>query len=80
MSEPVFLPDGPLTIGNVQYESLHQRVAEAIRCAGIEWNRQRNPKWRDKPWHDGIPVDLDEDDELDALTKAALVAVQEVLL
>jgi hypothetical protein len=75
-----FLPDGPLTSGGVQYDSLHQRVAEAIRCAGIEWHRDHDPRWRDKPYQDGINVDLDEDDQLDALTAAALFAVEEVLL
>jgi hypothetical protein len=75
-----FLPSGPLTIGGCQYESLHQRVAEAIRAAGITWLREHDPEWRDKPWMDGISVDLDEDAALSALTEAALVAVQEVLL
>lgn len=80
VADPTFLPDGPLVIGGCHYDSLHAYVAEAIRCAGIEWHREHDPEWRDKPWKDGVPIDVDESDELDTLTKAALDAVQEVLL
>lgn len=54
--------------GPLEQRTLNDRISEAIRCAGIEWKQQNDPSWRDKPWKDGISVDLDENDVLEALT------------
>ncbi len=52
-----------------------ERLAEALRAAGIAWHREHDPDWRDKPWHDGVLVDLDEDDQATALADAVLTVV-----
>lgn len=48
------------------------RLKDLIRCGGIAWKRENDPNWRDNPWKDGILVDLDEDDVLDALAAYVL--------
>lgn len=45
-------------------QTTFERLKDLIRRGGIEWHRAHNPEWRDKPWKDGISVDLDEDDVL----------------
>jgi len=52
--------------------SPRELMAERLRVAGIAWKRENDPTWRDKPWHDGVLMDLDEDDQLLALADAAL--------
>jgi len=54
-------------------QTARDRLKELIHVGGIEYLRA-NPSrtmhsadWRDKPWMDGIAVDLDEDDVLDAI-------------
>ncbi len=44
-----------------------ERIAELLRTGGIDWHRTHNPNWRDKPWTDGVPIDLDEDDQCEFL-------------
>lgn len=69
-----------ITDGPLESRPLRGHIAEAIRAAGIEWHRSNDPKWRDKPWMDGVSVDLDEDDQLTALTDGvcALLAQSEL--
>lgn len=43
-------------------QTARERLEEAIRLGGMQWHRENNPNWRDKPWKDGIRVDLDEAD------------------
>ncbi len=38
-------------------------LAELLRAGGIEWHRRNDPAWRDKPWTDGVQMDLDEGDQ-----------------
>lgn len=46
-----------------------ERLAELIRAGGIDYKREHDPKWRDKPYKDGIVVDLDESDVVDHITR-----------
>jgi hypothetical protein len=48
-------------------QTARERLIEAVRIGGMDWHRAHNPEWRDKPWMDGIMVDLDEDDVLAAI-------------
>lgn len=43
-------------------QTTRERLAELIRSAGIEWKRANDPHWRDKPWKDGVVIDLDDVD------------------
>jgi hypothetical protein len=54
-------------------------IAEAIRVGGIAWRREHDPEWRDKPWHDGISVDVDEADVLATLTQSVLDALEDYI-
>lgn len=62
-----------------------ERIAELLRTGGIAWHRANDPEWRDKPWHDGVVLDLDEDDQADFLATyllnrlALIVAPEEAL-
>jgi hypothetical protein len=56
-------------------QTSRERLGELIRAGGIAYLRA-NPErtmhespWRDKPWTDGIAVDLDESDVVDAIVE-----------
>jgi len=51
-------------------------IAEKIRCAGIEYKRKNDPNWRDKPFMDGIIMDLDESDEVAFLADAVFLMLR----
>lgn len=53
-------------------QSARERLAEMIRAGGIDWHRANNPEWRDKPWSDGVIVDLDEADVIEAIVDRIL--------
>lgn len=50
-------------------QNVRQRLAEAIRAGGIDWKKANDPEWRDKPWADGVMVDLDEDDVVEVIVE-----------
>lgn len=50
-------------------QTARERLAELIRLGGIDWERANNPRWRDQPWKDGICLDLDESDMVEALVE-----------
>lgn len=53
-------------------QTARERLKEAIRTGGIRWHMEHDPDWRRRPWYDGIKVDLDEDDVLDAIADAVI--------
>jgi hypothetical protein len=53
-------------------QTARERLAELIRLGGIDWKRANDPHWRDKPWMDGVMVDVDEDDVVAAIVDRIL--------
>lgn len=53
-------------------QTARERLAELIRLGGMDWKRANDPDWRDKPWMDGVMVDLDEDDVVEAIVARIL--------
>jgi hypothetical protein len=53
-------------------QTARERLAELIRLGGIDWKRDNDPDWRDKPWMDGVMVDLDEPDVVEAIVARIL--------
>lgn len=53
-------------------QTARERIAELIRLGGIDWKRGNDPDWRDKPWMDGVLVDLDESDVVEAIVNRIL--------
>ena len=53
-------------------QTARERLAELIRLGGIDWMRANNPDWRGKPWMDGVLVDLDESDVVEAIVERIL--------
>lgn len=48
-------------------------IAEKIRCAGIDYKRKYDKSWRDKPFIDGIIMDLDETVQVNFLAEAVFL-------
>ena len=57
-------------------QTTKELIAEKIRCAGIEYKRKNDPDWRDKPFMDGIIMDLDESDEVGYLAEAVFLMLR----
>lgn len=75
MSEQrTFENGGPITIWapTTIQQTARERLAELIRIGGIDWKRENDPDWRDKPWMDGVLVDLDESDVVEAIVDRIL--------
>lgn len=59
-------------------QTTKDRLKELIRLGGIDFLRANPDRtlhegaWRDKAWMDGIAVDLDEDDVLDAIAESII--------
>lgn len=53
-------------------QTARERLAELIRLGGIDWKRANDPDWRGKPWMDGVLVDVDEDDVVEAIVSRVL--------
>jgi hypothetical protein len=53
-------------------QTARERLAELIRAGGIDWKREHDPGWRDKPWMDGVLIDVDEDDVVKAIVDRIL--------
>lgn len=53
-------------------QTARERLAELIRLGGIDWKRKNDPGWRGKPWMDGVLVDLDESDVVEAIVNRIL--------
>lgn len=66
--------DAPITIWAPTSinQTARQRLTEAIRMGGLNWHRANNPEWRDKPWKDGISVDLDEPDVVEMIVQTII--------
>lgn len=57
-------------MSHIENMTRDEKLAEAMRSAGIDWHRKHDRNWRDKPWMDGISMDLDEDEHVAVLIEA----------
>ena len=48
-------------------QTARERLADLIRTGAINWKRSNDPEWRDKPYFDGVVVDLEEAEVVDWL-------------
>lgn len=69
------------TYRNELGQTFRELLAERIRAQGIAFNRDHPDLrgWRDKPWMDGVLVDLDEDDEVEYLVRGVLEVIREAV-
>jgi hypothetical protein len=74
MSDETYDNGGPITIWppTTIRQTARERLAEAIWMGGCAWKRAHDPDWRGKPWMDGVMVDLDESDVVDAIVDRIL--------
>lgn len=55
------------------HQTARERLAELIRLGGIDWRRDNAPDFREgKTWMDGVMVDLDESDVVEAIVARIL--------
>ena len=73
MSEP-YDNGEPITIWppTTIKQTARERLAETIRMGGIRWKEANDLAWRGKPWMDGVLVDLDETDVIEAIIDCIL--------
>lgn len=55
------------------HQTARERLAELIRLGGLDWRRDHAPDYREgKAWMDGVMVDLDESDVVEAIVSRIL--------
>ena len=60
-------------------QTFRELLAERIRAQGIAWHKDHDPDWRDKPWMDGVRIDVDEDDQVEYLVRGVTAVIRDAV-